>query len=78
MWTCSIRTAKRVDYLKGFADMGIANPIDASYNSIVHFEVFGIDCQFTANIAVVSNLKCGHPVLAVVKDFAHFARLNLR
>jgi hypothetical protein len=57
--------------------MGIAYPVDATYNPIVRFEVFGIDCQFTANIAVMPNLERRHPILAIAQNLAHFPRLSL-
>jgi hypothetical protein len=57
--------------------MRIANPLDITDNAIVRFEVFGIDCQFTANIAVVPHFECGHPILAVAQNLTHFSRLNL-
>ncbi len=37
--------------------MGIANPINATDIHIVRFEVFGIDGQFTANIAVMTVIE---------------------
>ncbi len=57
--------------------MGIANPFDASYNPIVRFEASGIDCQFTTNIAVMPNLECGHPILAIAQNPTHLPHFSL-
>jgi len=57
--------------------MGLAYPVDATYNPIVRFKVLGIDCQFAANVAVMPNLERRHPILAIAQNLAHFPRLNL-
>jgi hypothetical protein len=58
--------------------MGIAYPVDAMDKPIFRFKVFGIDCKFTADIAVMPILECGHPILAIAGYLTHFSRLSLR